>query len=60
MLIGYNYIGSRAITFPKNFSSKTVLLALDWSYQELLTMMYDLNHTLVLVGVTFRGLKTML
>ena len=60
MLTGYNYIDSRAITFPKKFSSKTILLALDWSHQELVIMMYNLNHTLVLVGVTFRGLKTML
>ena len=58
VLIGYNCIVCHTVTPHNNFPSNKVLLALDWSHQELVTTMHDLEHTLVLVGVTFQGLKS--
>ena len=60
ILINYNYIDRRAVTSPENFLSNKALLALDWSHQELVAMMHDLCHILVLVDITFWGLKNVL
>ena len=60
VLTGLKCVDHCVATSLRNFSSKTIPLALDWLHQELVTMMHDLNHTLVLVGVVFLGLKTVL
>ena len=57
VLTRFNCVDHCAFTSIGNSPSNKVLLALDWSHQELATMMHDLNHILVLVGVAFRGLK---
>ena len=43
----------------KIFPPKRILLALDWSHEELATLMHDLIH-FGFSGVAFRGLKIML
>ena len=60
MLARLNYISYGPVTSPENFSFKKVFLALDWPHQELVTMMHDLIHTLVLMSVVFQYLKIVL
>ena len=53
VLTDFNCIDHYVVTALENSPSDKILLALDWLYKEIETMMHDLNYTLVLVCVAF-------